>query len=593
MDDSPDALAPLASRELAEDSKQEILDHQMPITTLSRKLNTTSPVFRLPEEMLREIFVHLIDSLVKGLSARRFYGQPSRPSKDRERKEDGDNGDTENDVQDKEHCCHVRTLLPIVLTHVCYKWRTIALSFPALWTVLDTEVYKHVDILQLYLARSQCALLDLFLSSEITYEDIGYDHLLENLNLILQQSSRIRSMNLELSPDILFDAFHCDDTVYPFTHLESLDICVLVNGELSLDILPYIIRLDADPDEVQHSLRRIVLRHVLVDWPALISLPPTITHLDFAFCESQFGNMNDILAVLNKLPDLEVFRNKASLPVSQDVPEDSPLNVHLPHLKELRIEEPYIDDLFGHITYSALTSLQLDVKVDADAIPAFCSDFFSKILPPSPDEPWTLATITFHEKHRVELNLCTKACDCQLFVDSHRIHLSVEPIGELAGFDVWQCIFDATPPTLFSHVKQFAISDDMRWPYGNYKIPEALLSSLLKAMPCVEHVEVVEPAIFKVLSDFSDSAMITPNLQGLILINIAIVEEVEINDSLQVSVDEVCRCLEDRSARGSNLITLEVLAHTQLKVSGEGRKRLRDVVAQLSSKCRCKTAVAE
>ncbi|KAK7691684.1 hypothetical protein QCA50_005084 [Cerrena zonata] len=413
--------------------------------------------------------------------------------------------------------------------------------------------------------------------------------------MILQESSRIRSMNLELSPSILFDAFHCDDIVYPFTHLESLDIYVLLNDDRCPDILPYIIRLDEDddPDEVPHSLRHIVLRQVFVDWPALISLPPTITHLDFAFCESQFGNMNDILAVLNKLPDLEVFRNKASLPVSQDDLEASPLNVHLPRLKELRIEEPYIDDLFQHITHPALTRLQLDVRVDADAVPALCSEFFSKILPPSPDEPWTLATITFHEKHRVELNLCTEACDYQLFVDSHRIHLSVEPIGELTGFDVWQCIFDAAPPTSFSHVKNLTISDYVRWQYGNYTIPEALLSSLLKAVPRVEYVEVVGPAIFKVLSDSSDGTMIAPNLQVLTLINIAIVEEVEINDSLQVSVDEVCRCLEDRSARGSNLITLKLLGHTHLKVSGEGRNRLRGVVAQLSSWCRCKTAVAE
>ncbi|KAH9918408.1 uncharacterized protein BXZ73DRAFT_3641, partial [Epithele typhae] len=81
---------------------------------LRARINSHSPISRLPAEILSEIFLHSFDR------PNRESIPPFLPSS--------------THIQDQIDE-HIATLLP--LTHVCQSWRRVALQFPALWTDID------------------------------------------------------------------------------------------------------------------------------------------------------------------------------------------------------------------------------------------------------------------------------------------------------------------------------------------------------------------------------------------------------------------------------------------------------------------------
>ena len=156
--------------------------------------------------------------------------------------------------------------------------------------------------------------------------------------------------------------------------------------------------------------------------------------------------------------------------------------------------------------------------------------------------------------------------------------------------EIWQCIFDAAGPSLFSGVVALTFNDTVRKFQNPFDIPESMVASLLDATPCLKHLEIIEPAVFDILTDFSNGTVVLPDLESLCL-NMTIIDSEDAAEGLDtnyIDIDVVCDCLAEREERGSKLLNLSVMTHEQLKsLSRESRQRLLDTGANFSTRCGC------
>ena len=523
-----------------------------------------NPIQYLPDELLREIFLQLI------------CATPSRDNRGVVVKQD------------------VIGLLAITLTHVCGRWREIVISDPTIWAVMDEKVFKRKDILDLYLTRSQDVLLDFVVSYEdVEHRDPGFKAAADVIQrVVFEEAHRLRSIRLDTSLHLAEYTLgdNDSDARIPFPVLESLEILVSFRDDESAEYQRGLMRWDMP------RLRRVLLQQLHIEWRSFV-LPSTVTHLELMCCVAEYTRkgLEDVLDVLEKLPELEVLILHSSLPVetSHNTYQSSPRTIHFPHLRKLRIEDCELINLHKNITYSSLQSLQLDVVLTKNEIPPFCSKFFSHNLL-SPGEKWTLATLMMEPKPGVVFNLCTDPCNgCNDNI--HRLYLNIteDPEdSEMTEPEIWQCIFDAAGPSLFSGVTQLIFNDGIRIYQPDFGIPGSMLASLLEATPCLKYLEIIEPSVFDILTDFSNGTVVLPDLETLCL-NMTIIDSEEEDededvDFNNVNIDVVCDCLAEREERGSKLLNLSVMTHEQLEsLSPESHQRLRDTGANLSIRCGC------
>ena len=110
--------------------------------------------------------------------------------------------------------------------------------------------------------------------------------------------------------------------------------------------------------------------------------------------------------------------------------------------------------------------------------------------------------------------------------------------------------------------------------------------------PCLKYLEIIEPSVFDILTDFSNGTVVLPDLETLCL-NMTIIDSEEEDededvDFNNVNIDVVCDCLAEREERGSKLLNLSVMTHEQLEsLSPESHQRLRATGANLSIRCGC------
>lgn len=144
---------------------QEAARLQLELTRLNRRINAGSLVMRLPNELLAEIFI-----LCTGLN-----WNPESPFV--------------LELQAVDDSCSPRYKW-LRLTHVCHRWREVALNIPALWTEIDVT---NPELVASFVARSRN------LPLEISLCQLRRQHLPAAIwEPVVQAVSRARSFTLHI-----------------------------------------------------------------------------------------------------------------------------------------------------------------------------------------------------------------------------------------------------------------------------------------------------------------------------------------------------------------------------------------------------------
>lgn len=331
----------------------EIAERRLQIAALSRTVNSRSAVLSLPNELLADIFIYYRDGCVlieKG---------GNRMPKGR--------------------------WWWLVPTHVCHRWKVVALATPFLWNYIDGDVFSRHSFLSMALARCNSSVpLDISIEyalfgatthvcpNQWTKEEIGA------LGLILNESHRIRDLYLKMPRSLFQTQFTRRTVLRPYTQLRRIHVEALSPSGSGVPVHALFKTLPVSLQSVQ--LSGIILRD-----DTMLSFPPNITNLEIDFFESrilssfEFTEIYNLLARLQQLECLTL--NRLTLKVREDVgPEYAGrATIHLSQLRELN---------FLQVNWNVISLLQLlsfPPNIDATIKVIFSSD--------DPDPPDNLPSI--------------------------------------------------------------------------------------------------------------------------------------------------------------------------------------------------------
>ncbi|KAH7923370.1 hypothetical protein BV22DRAFT_1093023 [Leucogyrophana mollusca] len=167
---------------------------------------------------------------------------------------------------------------PVVLSHVCHKWRQIVLSTSSLWSQISYRTDQwHREPLETFLQRSGSSLLDICFAPILETERNSFSPEVHTATQLVHQvaphQSRWRSIafgcNLPTSLDEIVDSL----TQYPtssLSHLQSLDLAILIQDPsfagsslLTNDLL----------DQQDPFIGNLVLSHMRLQQIPLMTIP--------------------------------------------------------------------------------------------------------------------------------------------------------------------------------------------------------------------------------------------------------------------------------------------------------------------------------
>ncbi|EKM51923.1 uncharacterized protein PHACADRAFT_101677 [Phanerochaete carnosa HHB-10118-sp] len=249
------------------------------IVAAKRRLNELTPIGRLPSEMLAETFLHR--------SAGWSTGDQSW----------------------------------IEVSHVCHRWREIALDCPALWG----HIYTHTSAwTRELLLRSKQAALDVIISEndEINREDI--------IHLLVHHLHRMRSINWGL----YYNPLDGSDLPRVAPFLRSVTLHNDELDEYGPSTTPFD-KIEALP------LTHLELVCAPVSWTSNL-FRPTLTHLTFRlpsdFPQPVDCNMSEVLGLLRSMPSLQILELANVLPDAGRARVGPDAYVHFTQLRLLNIE---------------------------------------------------------------------------------------------------------------------------------------------------------------------------------------------------------------------------------------------------------------
>ncbi|KAL6302752.1 hypothetical protein BKA93DRAFT_736093 [Sparassis latifolia] len=346
------------------------------------------PINDLPPELLSHIF----------LLGSAEYTQDEQDEDEEEAEADNADNDEEDDEEDEDEE-EGEPEWEVLVSHVCHRWREVALNTPALWTTLDSDC--ELEKIRVYLERSQNAPLvlsfDLAEDDDDDEEDEGRDddddadtakdvaltiRLGETLALIMPHVGHWRSFELMVSD-------------YALMHLALLEFGRAPAAPILEELLLYVYD-DTDEYDTFHpeplkqqdfvlfggsapKLTHVALWGVHLDW-ARSHFLSGLQEFELAYhAKDVRPSFADVARILHGSPELHTLTFCLSGPAGgpvewltsmfEDVPEGVSVSttLALPSVKKLvlaYLEPAYVMPLVERLALPHLAELALDLEQD-------------------------------------------------------------------------------------------------------------------------------------------------------------------------------------------------------------------------------------
>lgn len=168
-----------------------------------------------------------------------------------------------------------RTNAPLLLSHVCGRWRAVSVSTPALWSTFSTvgledDRKKHVEALKVWISRSRTLPLTIHVGNDFELERSSPDSL-QLLELLASEASRWMDITVLGVPDNLKGVLLAPFQNPNLPHLESFHVepCMVIkpgrhvrtNGySFNLASIPRLRRFTHDGELIHIEFRREISR---------------------------------------------------------------------------------------------------------------------------------------------------------------------------------------------------------------------------------------------------------------------------------------------------------------------------------------------
>ncbi|KAF9457115.1 hypothetical protein BDZ94DRAFT_1292552 [Collybia nuda] len=348
--------------------KNSISDEKELLQTKARELEAERfPINWLPTELLIDVFVDLIVAESDGLD-------------------------------DEELCAGAKTRhpIPIILSHVCQRWRNVALTTPQLWSCLSYRGASwNEKARQSFLERSRSALLDVVYRGSMDVSVFGENQRVSALfDDLSNEHGRLRSIALEChGPDAILKVTNLlKNSLNSFPQLRSLNLSIIQHSPSFATTRPLLrrnaLRGVADgPDEEGNptwsNLKHLKLREIpLFSLPSHFLANLTSVILSYPSTKTTVGPygyqfyLTSLCRFLSFTPRLEEFSLSNAIPRLDAVLHDDPANsvdpegpkrrrVELHCLKRLDWSYPFPGDVHHVMTFFDTPVLEkLDLWVE-------------------------------------------------------------------------------------------------------------------------------------------------------------------------------------------------------------------------------------
>lgn len=304
-------------------------------------------LLKLPDELMVEIFLHYRNAQYNYL----FIGA----------KESGTKG-TNKPARQWWH----------VLTFVCRHWRDIVLTTPLLWSLIDPDAFSRPRVVDLIILRSQKTPLDVYATKSSTERsdlDLGVCRRQgESLKQILQESYRIRVLQIQIPWYIVTQTIMEEPSFQAFSMLEELKISTLYTSDEDDGTIPSLLLL-----RTTKSLQRFSFTYIPINFNILTQSPRSITSLILG--HGYFRSCDDLLDVIERLPLLEdLVLNLCDYPTPTDEVSKKRKPVEMGNLKTFHLDFRGSPDQ-GILTSLPFLSLPPEVSVHIEMHVYFTRDF--------------------------------------------------------------------------------------------------------------------------------------------------------------------------------------------------------------------------
>ncbi|KDQ51122.1 hypothetical protein JAAARDRAFT_199344 [Jaapia argillacea MUCL 33604] len=289
------------------------------VYSIKRRYNASLPAVRLPIEILTTIFEFAVnkpstDHLVDNLGNEAF-GLCLLPS-----------------LRSQAH-----------LTHVCHRWREVALGYSRLWNTIATGPADYVSSA---ISRARGDLeVNLLSSPRLLALEVT------TLALALRHTHQIRTLAISLDCNRV-GALSAFSQPAPF-----LQTLVLLHSSYTRQPLLEPVLFSG----ITPSLRRLCLRNVYFSWTS--SIFRNLTTLRISTTSADYpGQLSDTIAALQQMSSLEILSLRHALPrATQEIPSSTITT--LASLRHLEVQDQ-VDrcvELLAHLTLPNYPSLQFSL----------------------------------------------------------------------------------------------------------------------------------------------------------------------------------------------------------------------------------------